>query len=160
MTVSQFQADRIENAGRLLAHFVQSTPPEKRNWVPSVEGAAGLRSVLDMVSECIHVNRMFAALIRGESVTPFNPIEAARPFARDDEAIAQLTESAKALAEAVRAMTDADLDREFVTRRGPMPGASVIELPYRNMAYHGGQVNLIQLLYGDTEFHIPTPSAK
>ena len=29
-----------------------------------------------------------------------------------------------------------------------------MEMPYRNMAYHAGQVNYVQMLYGDTEFHI------
>jgi hypothetical protein len=29
------------------------------------------------------------------------------------------------------------------------------EVIYRNLWYHAGQVNLIQLQYGDTVFHLP-----
>jgi hypothetical protein len=68
-----------------------------------------------------------------------------------------LEESARELANAVRAMTDDDLTREFVSRRGPMPGANLIEVPLRNMYYHGGQINQLQLLYGDTEYRLPPP---
>ena len=66
-------------------------------------------------------------------------------------------ESARELANTVRAMTDDDLTREFPWRRGPVSGAGLIEIPLRNMHYHGGQVNLLQLLYGDTEFRVPPP---
>ena len=36
-----------------------------------------------------------------------------------------------------------------------MLGKNVILMPMRNMGYHIGQLNLIQMLYGDAEFHVP-----
>ena len=36
-----------------------------------------------------------------------------------------------------------------------MKGITLIEMPYRNMAYHCGQLNFIQTIYGDKEFHLP-----
>ena len=36
-----------------------------------------------------------------------------------------------------------------------MAGENVIVMCLRNMAYHAGQTNFIQILYGDTEFHVP-----
>lgn len=157
MTVQSYMADRIAQAGRTLAHFLETTPEERRNWTPVVEGAAGLRSILDQVSECVHVNRMVAELLAGQEPQWRNPIEARRPWTDDADAAELLIGSADALADAVRAMSDEDLERGYATRRGTMPGHLVIELPYRNMHYHGGQINLLQLLYGDTEFRVPTP---
>lgn len=157
MTVQTYMADRIAQAGRLLAHFLETTPEDRRNWIPVVEGAAGLRSIHDQVSECIHVNRMVAELLSGQEPQWRNPIEAERPWTDDADAGELLIGSADALAEAVRSLSDDDLAREFRTRRGTMPGHVALELPYRNMHYHGGQINLLQLLYGDTEFRVPPP---
>jgi hypothetical protein len=155
MTIQEFQAEKIENAGKLLAHFVEMTPPDKRDWVPDVPDATEVRSMLSQVSECIHVNRLFATLIRGEDPKQFNPIQAGRPFTDPAEALPMLVASAKECADAVRGMSDEDLEKMYALRRGDFPGYQMIEFPYRNMTYHGGQVNLLQLLYGDAEFHVP-----
>lgn len=155
MTVQAYMGDRIENAGKLLAHFVQTTAPDRRDWVPQVDGAAPLRTVLDQASECVHVNRMLAALLRDGTPPDRHPGEAPRPFATDDEACAALIDSARELGDAVRALDDAGLAREYPIMGRQMVCYDLIELPYRNMQYHGGQINLVQLLYGDAVFHIP-----
>jgi hypothetical protein len=161
MTVQEFQAERIESMARLVAHFLENTQEDRREWVPQVEGAAGLRCALDQVSECIHVNRMFAGILRGQEPPAVGPLTAPRPFENPCDAAPLLIESAVDLAAAVRDLRDEDLHHAFMTRRGPMPGHMVIEIPYRNMAYHGGQINMLQLLYGDTEFRYPSsPSPK
>jgi hypothetical protein len=157
MTVQEFQAGCIERAGRTLAYHLKMTQEDKRDWTPNVEGAAGLRSALGMASECIIVNRLIAAILRGETPAPVHPIETERPFADPSEAGKMLRESAKELADAVRGLSNADLEKEFTSRRGPMPGHMLIEIPYRNMQYHSGQINLLQLCYGDTEFRMPAP---
>jgi hypothetical protein len=158
MTVQEYQAGCIERAGRTLAFYVETTLPERREWKPEVEGAAGLRSALDVVSECILVNGLIANILRTGQIPATNPVHGApRPFANAAEAGPMLEESARELANTVRAMTDDDLTREFPWRRGPVSGAGLIEIPLRNMHYHGGQVNLLQLLYGDTEFRVPPP---
>ena len=153
MTVQEYQADAIVRAAKTLAHFVMACPDEKRDWTPEVAGAAPLRSALDMVSECIAVHGIFIAILRGETPVSGSPIEAPRTFGTAEEGCAQLIASAGELAANVRAMTDADLSREYQGRRGPMTGYDLIEPPLRNMNYHSGQVNLLQLLYGDPEFH-------
>jgi hypothetical protein len=157
VTVQEFQAGCIERAGRTVAFFLETTLPERRDWKPAVEGAAGMRSALDMVGECILLNRTTADILRGGSPPTTSPIHLPRPFADPAEAGPMLEESARELANVVRSMTDADLTREFVSRRGPMPGANLIEVPLRNMYYHGGQINQLQLMYGDTEYRLPPP---
>ena len=89
MTVVEFQAEKIEGAASLLTHWFLSTAEEKRGWIPAVDGAANVRCARDMVSECIHVNRLLAAILRGEIPAPIKPIEAPRPFTTDDDAIEQ-----------------------------------------------------------------------
>jgi hypothetical protein len=157
MTAQEYMADATERAAAFLTHFIETTPPEKRDWLPDVEGAAGLRSMLDMVDECIIANRMFVGIFRGDAPPTSSPFDGPRGFATWDEGKTLLAESASALAAVIRAMPDATLAGTFVTRRGEMPGTMAIEMASRNMNYHTGQVNLMQLLYGDTTFHFPKP---
>ena len=149
-----------ERAAAFLTHFVETTPPEKRDWTPEVPGADGLRSMLDMVDECIVANRMYTHIFQGGAPPDHSPFGGPRTFATWDEGKSILAESAKSLADAIRALADADLEREFLTRRGPMKGVNAIEMASRNMNYHAGQVNLFQLLYGDAEFRFPNLQPK
>ena len=155
MTVQEFQAGKIEDTAKLLAFWLGAMPEEKQNWVPTVEGAAGLRTAREQVAECAAANRFFAGLLRGEKPASFNPFDVKSEYASLEAAQQDLIASAAECAAAIRGMSDDDLEKEFVTRRGAMPGYDVIGFPYRNMAYHSGQINQLQLLYGDTEFHIP-----
>jgi len=158
MTVQEFQAGSIERAAGTLAHFLETTVAERRDWTPTVEGAEGLRSALDQISECIMVNRMVANILRGGEPPTISPLQQQqRPFGDTEEAKEMLIASGKELADTIRAMSDEALTQKFPTRRGPMPGYFLIEMPLRNMNYHGGQINLIQLCYGDTEFR-PGPA--
>ena len=50
-----------------FAHFIATTPDDRLVWHPHIEGAAPTRSILEQVSECVGVNRMMAALLRGGS---------------------------------------------------------------------------------------------
>ncbi len=154
MTVQEFQADKIEGAAKLLAFWLGAMPEEKQNWVPDVAGAAGLRSARDQVAECAAANRFFTTLLRGEKAIPFRPFEVKSEYASSEEAQQDLIASAAECAAVIRGLSDEDLAREY-RLRWPMSGYQVIEFPYRNMTYHGGQLNQLQLLYGDAEFHIP-----
>ena len=52
-------------------------------------------------------------------------------------------------------MSAEDLHRKFQHPRGLFVGSNLIMMCLRNMAYHAGQINLIQMLSGDGEFHVP-----
>ena len=156
MTVQEFQAEKIESGAGLLAFWLGTVSEDKRSWIPEVPGAAGLRTVLEMVAECAAANRFFAGLLRRETPQGFNPFEVKADYATLEAAQQDLISSAAECATTVRALSDEDLAAEFTLRRGVMKGYQVIEFPYRNMAYHSGQLNYVQLLYGDAEFHIPS----
>lgn len=151
MTVMEWQARNIEAVAHVLAHWVETTRPDRLDWCPKTEDASDTRSVLAQIQECVQANRSMAALLKGQA--PGSPEPAAITSAA--EARQQLQASARELAGAVRGLSEADLDRPFETRYGPMPGSRIILLPMQNMIYHGGQINLMQRLYGDLEFRIP-----
>jgi len=151
-TIFEFQARRIERMAASLAHFMTTTAPDKLEWSPATDTNSQTRSVMAMVGECVQVNRYVAALLRGET-----PEWAASSitFTDSEDAKQQLVASGQELAAAVLALDEDALTRLYPHWRGPLPGESLLEAPYRNMAYHAGQVNMIQLLSGDTEFHLP-----
>lgn len=154
MTVQEFQAEKIEGAAKQLAFWLGAMPEDKQSWVPAIEGAVGLRTARDQVAECAAANRLFTTILKGEKPTPFHPFEIKSKYASLEEAQQDLIASASECAAVIRGLSDEDLAREYPLR-WPMTGYQVIEFPYRNMTYHGGQLNLLQLLYGDSEFHIP-----
>jgi hypothetical protein len=153
VTIQEFQARKIERNAYVLAHFVATTPEDKLDWCPATGTESCARSVLSQIGECIGVNRRFTAVLQGKEPPP--RIE--EYHATSAQAQMELMESAKELADVVRTLPDSALSNEYPGPRGPMPGEVVIDLPNRNMNYHGGQVNLIQLLLGDAEFHVPPP---
>jgi hypothetical protein len=155
MRVQDYVADQTERMGAALAHFIRTTDASRLDWQPQIPGAAQTRSVLEQVGECVDVNRKLAALINRAdlaSAPGFNPDVA---FAGADDAAEQLILSVRELTAAIGAMSDSDLTSEFQHPRARIKGANLILMPLRNMAYHAGQINMIQMLAGDSEFHVP-----
>jgi hypothetical protein len=155
MTVAEYIARQTERMADSLAHFVGTTPADRLVWHPKIEGEATTRSVMEQISECVSVNRAFATLIRtgAMSIPPGGWPDIA--FVNGSDAQEQLVSSARELGEAIRSMSDEDMSRAYEHPRGPILGENLVLMGYRNMAYHAGQINFIQTLYGDTEFHIP-----
>ena len=149
MTVQEFQARKFERIAKTVAHFVATTPEDKLDWRPSVDENSCTRSTLDQISECIACNRMIASIICGEQAEMGDDV----PITDAQTAQAELIASARELAAVVRAMPDEALSKTFSMSRASMTGEVLIDLAHRNMAYHGGQINFIQLLLGDKEFH-------
>lgn len=156
MTVFEFQATKIERIAVSLSQFLASTCPDKLDWHPPIEGA-DTRTIYEMIGECVQTNLNCAAALRASETAPHtsrtDPPE--MHFSSPEDAGQALIDSARELAAAVRAMHETDLDREFSHWSGDIRGEIYIEAPYRNMAYHAGQINYIQTLYGDREFHVP-----
>ena len=170
MTVQEFQADKIEGAAKLLAFWLGAMPEDKQSWVPEVAGAAGLRTAREQVAECAAANRFFTALLKGEKPALFRPFEVKSEYTTLEEAQQDLIVNGPGgRGERVQIGKRRKRRRGGYTsgqtwfeglipqlrRQYRMTGYQVIEFPYRNMTYHGGQLNQLQLLYGDAEFHIP-----
>jgi len=136
----------------MLVNFVATTREDRLRWRPATEDESKTRSVMDLAGECVEANRRILAYLTGTSIGP-------RPdnfdvFETVADVSAALIESADALAEEVAKIDGEGLMREVHTHRGPMPAALAMQFPVRNMTYHIGQINMVQLLYGDTVFHI------
>jgi hypothetical protein len=153
MNVIEWNARNIEGSADRVAYWVTTTREGRLNWKPSADPESKTRSVLEQIDECINANYRIAAMLSGE--TP--PAPAAAPTSAG-EASDKLIASAKALATVVRELDEASLARELQTPMGSLPGAVLAGIAAMNMVYHGGQINFIQCLYGDTEWR-PSPPA-
>jgi len=152
MTVSEYQAGVIRGVGAVLAHTVSAMPEERLDWHPSADAQSKSRSALDLISECITVNRECAARLRGETPPPRGE---GRPFSNGQEAQTQVQESANDLAASVAALDEEGWNRIHTLPFGPIPATMLVQITTGNMQYHFGQINFIQTLYGDMEFHLP-----
>ena len=155
MRIPEYMASQTERMADSLAHFIRTTPEDRLVWHPALEGGAPTRSILEQTAECVTVNRMMAILIRTGEPPAAVPEEEGVHFANGQDAQEQLVMSARELSAAIRAMQDDDLRRIYNHPRAQILGANLLMMCFRNMAYHAGQANLIQMLYGDFEFHVP-----
>jgi len=155
MTVCTYMAGRLANIGNLVIHWIETTPEDKRDWLPPVPGSAMTRTVYDMLAELIQVNELVLAGIDGTPAPEGHPMEASRQFTSGDEGIARFRHTLDQLVQRWLAFDDNDLDRTIPFGARTFTAADLLEIPYRNLCYHGGQINLIQLLAGDPEMHRP-----
>ena len=154
MTVFEWQAKVVDHSARYLAHFVETTSADRLNWAPSIDSSTDTRSVFELVFECCRVNRRFATLLKGQTPIPSDP-NAEHNYRTAKSAIEDLMSSAAELVETIMGLSEDALEKTYTTGMGPVSGMFLLDLPVANMNYHAGQINLIQLLYGDPEFHIP-----
>ena len=152
MTAQQFMAEHVERMGLSIAHFIASTNPEILDQKLTTKDGGSARSVLELVAECVSANRYFALLLNGgEHVQPVVDV-----FSNSEEARDEIMASANVLADAIRSASDEAFEQEYQHwSRGPLKGKILMMGAYRNMAYHAGQINFIQILDGDSEFHLP-----
>ncbi len=157
MTVSEFQSRRILRISIAVAHFISTTPEDRLSWEPDgLNGAKG-RNIFSMASEIVIVNSLVSGLLAGTITEPIKPSEHLPPinFVDSADAQAQILSSGETLADTVRNMSESDIENVYPHWAGPLKGEILIEMTYRNMAYHAGQINFIQILLGDSEFHVP-----
>jgi hypothetical protein len=150
MTIFEWQAAMAEKQAVMLAHWVKTTQSDWLEKSPAVDSSSKARTIMDQVGECIRVNRRAAALLKGEE-----PALPATDGLTPDAACSQLIDSAKEYADVVRTLDESMLANKYTLPWGEVDGAFMISMPIQNMAYHGGAINYIQTLYGDTEFHVP-----
>jgi hypothetical protein len=152
MNLFEWQAMLTEKGAEALAHWVETTEEGRLNWKPSADSTSDTRNVLELAQECITVNYRFAAVLSGAETPAGGDAAAITTAAQAREA---LIASGAAVAAAIRGLDESALGKKFTLPIGELPGALCVTLPLGNMQYHGGQVNYIQRLYGDTEFRVP-----
>jgi len=150
----EWHARLIERAAMSLAHFAGSTERERLSWKPQAEESSCCRSATEQLDECIGVNFGFAAVLSGG--TPPERSGEGAATQKDPEELERLVqESGARLAAVVRGMTVEDLRKTYDMGWAKLSGSVAIDLALANMHYHIGQINYIQTLYGDSDFHAP-----
>ncbi|MDE2127724.1 MAG: hypothetical protein KGJ62_14170 [Armatimonadetes bacterium] len=148
-----FLGGRLRHAGNTLAEACEKMPDDRCAWNPIVEGNKG-RDALDQALECAYLNGYGAGAFRDGVMPAF---DASDYKSRQDahrspkQAIPWLREATEYLAGVVEACTEEKLattvTNPFTKKECSL--ADFADFLYWNTVYHEGQVNYIQVLYGD-----------
>lgn len=153
VSLASFLADRLRWAGSVLHAASEKMPEDRIAWHPTTEGNAG-RDALDQIVECAYLNEWAAAAFRNGALPGFDEkdYKTKKDANRNKAAsLKWLQEGTNALAAAVAAFP---ADKFGDTLTNPFSGqettwAEFADFFYWNTIYHEGQVNYIQVLYGD-----------
>ncbi len=151
--LSAFLAGRLRSASAALYAACEKMPADRVAWNPPVEGNQG-RDALDQLVECGYLNEWAAAAFRNVALPAFDGDDyKKRKDANRNQAAALrwLKDGTNALAAAVEAFPAArwgdTLQNPFINQTTTW--AEFADFFYWNTVYHEGQVNYIQVLYGD-----------
>lgn len=142
--------EHVGGIHRQLLHDLHAIPEEKRNWSPG--GAA--TSAHQIVLSCAQLYREVAAALRGEKAESMVEPPASSEELRTDDVVAQADAALTEICGALDGLTEEEFSQARMMPWGlEMPVAEIVWFPSWNTGYHDGQLNYIQLLLGDTEFH-------
>ena len=153
VNLSGFLAKRLRASSDALHIACAKMPEERVGWHPPVEGNEG-RDALDQVVECAYLNEWAAQAFRDGRLPAFDneDYKKKKDANRSQQAaLAWLQSGTNSLASAVEACSPSQLG-ETVTNPftgKPTTWAEFADFFYWNNVYHEGQVNYIQVLYGD-----------
>lgn len=155
VNLPQFLASKIRSAGTALHDAVAKMPEDRIAWHPETEGNKG-RDALDQALECAYLNEWVAKGYRTGTMPAidWDAYKVATDARRNKTAaLAWLQSSTEELASAIAAFPadkigDATTDPVHDGKTTTWADYA-IDLFYWNTVYHEGQVNYIQVLYGD-----------
>lgn len=154
MTIQQMAAQLITEAAEALERNLAAMPADRQDWSAGRPG----RTALEVVRECATTNHFLAQLLTQRGMpgagggAPVPPGECATP----EQVLELLRAGRDALVAAVSAFPDEHLQDTVTLPFGggmTLSFAQVMFKSYWHMTYHEGQVNYIQTLYGDTDWH-------
>jgi len=152
--LSQFLAERLRKAGQGLHSACEKMPEDRLSWKPTCEGNAG-RDALDQLLECAYLNDWFAKCLRSGQAgsVDWDDYKVQCDANRSKAAALQWFQRAtNALADAMAAFPPdrlGDTITDSIHNAQTTWAEFAIDLFYWNTVYHEGQVNYIQVLYGD-----------
>lgn len=143
MDLREIEVKRIEKIAELLLKAARAVPADKQNWKPAPEG----KSAQEIVAHLGMAGYFFAMLIRG--VDKPSPMPEAKTY---DDALKLFAASQAELTQTIRS-----IDPQHFQEKRTMPWGEVRSLkdlitsPMPHMAYHWGQINYLQTLWGDQQ---------
>lgn len=135
---------------RQIIMGLQFTPEDKR----TQQMGPCARAPLAIFLECAHTYRMAAKLIKGEAADWEAEMPKMEDYVTFDAAKAYIEQTESEFIAALDTAVNRDLNETIDPGWGhPFTLAQFIMLPSYHTAYHNGQLNYIQCLLGDKEFH-------
>jgi hypothetical protein len=155
INLSQFLSNKIRNAGTALHDAIAKMPDDRIGWHPETEGNKG-RDALDQALECAYLNEWAAQGYRSGQMPgiDWNDYKTQTDARRNKaDCLVWLQSSTEALASALAdfpqdKLGDATIDPVHDGKATTWADFA-IDLLHWNTVYHEGQVNYIQVLYGD-----------
>lgn len=142
-----------ERSKQLLA----TTPDDKVNWSPSPTA----RTPIQLVAHSALAVTGIQEWLSGKPF-PFENTAAAeaafraadKEFTTREQALTQLEQACAGYLAWLDALTPEQLDSTFQTFMGPVPFAVAITFPVDHMRMHAAQIEYIQTIYGDHDWHM------
>ena len=136
--------------------LLAAVPDDKLNWSPSPSA----KSALQVAAHAAVSYRAFGAILRGDPL-PATTVEEIRAHSSAEEAKLRTRQDVVAAIEAGSEEVDAAIaglseERLGSTVKMPMfeaPMSFFIALPAVHLYGHGGQIEYLQTIWGDTDFH-------
>jgi len=157
-SVPEIAAMATQQAADKLVKNFEIMPADKQQWKPLDLG----RSAFDQILECLVINQVGAQTFRDRAFPNIQGDQWGQVFGKaaaendtPEKLIASFKQATADLVAAAKAFPEDQLDNTIVL---PFDGSTrcwseVIFFAYWNMTYHEGQINYIQTLYGDKEYH-------
>jgi len=145
LTIQEYVARATERKAQDLLDAARAVPEDKQG--SQILGLG--RSVIDIVAECAITNKMSIALLRDRRWDEAGCEARQKAHAALDtldKACDALAENTAALAAAIRALPDDQLELEVTLPGETSTVADDMLHAYWNMSYHEGQINYIQTL--------------
>lgn len=147
LTIQEYIARVTEKKAEDLLAAARAVAEDRQGWKPLGRG----RTVIDLVAECAITNRMSVKLLHERAWDEAGREERRQAHAALDtldKAGASLQKNTCALADAIRAIPDDQLDQEITLPGEISTVADDLLHSYWNMVYHEGQISYIQTLGG------------
>lgn len=142
-----------------LLHALANTPDDRLNWSPSPTARSPLHQVVHSANSIGHIHgfldgRPFEAPTPKEADRGFR--EAEKPFTRRDEVVSLFESKSDAFVAWLDALDPENLTRMVTTPfgMGEVPTQIAITFPAMHTRWHQAQLEYIQTIYGDLDWHM------
>ncbi len=141
MDLREVEIKRIEKVSELFLKAARAVPSERQQWKPAPEG----KSVQEIVAHVGMANYFFATLIGGAE-------KSMRDVTDYQSALQLFEESKRELQQTIRSVEPAVLEEKRTMPWGELRSVKdLITSPMPHIAYHWGQINYLQTLWGDNQ---------
>lgn len=152
----------FEQVRAALLRSLETTPDDRLNWAPSPTA----RSVAHQIAHCAHAIGMIKAQMRGELFWHKTTDEADRAFreweqsfSTREELVALVNTQCDSYLRYLDSLKEDDLEGIWILPfgLGQAPRAATLSVPAMHTRSHIAQIDYIQTIYGDQDWHLDTP---